>query len=123
MLAQAFEDSKKMLAEGLKASTAEWHIIVTHFPAQILVADPFFEDLDKKYGIDLIVTGHTHYQIHGTDHGMPWIITGGGGGVTTDTVPSNNGHDQAYGFVDFAINRTSLKFDMPSWGGPSGDLI
>ena len=33
------------------------------------------------------------------------------------------GQDSAYGFVDFAVNRTNLKFDMHTWGGEEGKII
>merc|ERR1712154_698524 len=82
------------------------------------------QELNSKYGIDLIFTGHTHYQVHGEDKGIPWIISGGGGGVTSDAKPAISGHDSAYGFVDFTITKDELKFDMHSWGGmDDGNMI
>lgn len=124
-LCQAWGDSKTMVRNALASSTSEWHIVVTHFPPPTVIADPDFQDINTKYGIDLVVTGHTHYQDTGTDDktGMNWVLTGGGGGVTTDSNPSEDGHDNAYGFVDFSINRTSLHWDMYSWGSKNADLI
>jgi hypothetical protein len=121
-----WSNGKTMVEEGLKKSTAEWHIIVTHFPPPTVIADKYFQRLNTQYGIDLVFTGHTHEQVAGIDKGtgMPWIISGGGGGVTTDSNPDfPGGHDVAYGFVDFAINRTNLKFDMHTWGGSDGNII
>ena len=46
-----------MTKAGMAASTAEWHIVVTHFPAQAMVIQPEIKDLDAKYGIDLMITG------------------------------------------------------------------
>jgi hypothetical protein len=126
-LMKAYVESKNMLEAGLKKSTAEWHIVVTHFPAQSFVGDPWFQQMNEQYGIDLILTGHSHKQHTGNDHGMQWIITGGGGGVTSDDPPDYpRGNDTAYGFVDFAINRTHLTYDMHTWGGnrtAEGDII
>lgn len=126
MFEQAWSGGRAMVEAGLKASTSEWKVIVTHFPPPVVLLDPVFKKLIKQYGIDLLVTGHTHWQDAGIDNdsGVAWIITGGGGGVTADAgVDMPGGHDQAYGFVDFAINRTNLKFDMYTWGGMDGDMI
>jgi len=122
-LNQAWQDSIKMVENELKTSDAEWHIIVTHFPAETVTANPAFQKLNEQYSIDLVVTGHAHYQRTGVDHGMHWIITGGGGGVTTDSAPHSDGHDDAYGFIDFSINHNTLKWDMHTWGGEQHDMI
>merc|ERR1712232_447539 len=79
--------------------------------------------MNKKYGIDLILTGHTHLQNDGDYQDMAWILTGGGGGITTDSAPSKDGHDNAYGFVDFKINRTHITYDMQTWGGNSNEPV
>merc|ERR1712039_1112527 len=104
---------------------AEWHVIVTHFvPGAVF--DPDMKRMHTQYGIDLLITGHQHTQETGVDKstGIRWIITGGGGGVTSDAGPDYpNGHDGAYGFVDFAINRTTIEFYMHSWGGKDGDIV
>jgi len=123
---QAWSGGQAMVEKGLKASTSEWKIIVTHFPPPVVLAVPFYKNVITKYGVDLVVTGHAHYQQTGIDKetGVHWIITGGGGGVTTDSAPDYpGGHDEAYGFIDFAINRTNLNWDMYSWGGVDGDMI
>jgi len=122
-LVKAWADSKDMVTRELSSSDAEWHIVVTHYPPPTVIGDPVFKSLNEQYGIDLVVTGHTHYQETGVDDGINWIITGGGGGVTTDSAPSTDGHDTAYGFVDFAISHSSLKWDMYTWGGEQHDMI
>lgn len=124
-LDKVWSDGLIMLEEGLKASTAEWHIIVTHFPALTFTGDRFFQKMHQTYGIDLLVTGHTHFQQTGNSNGIQWILTGGGGGVTSDIPPQPNGADDAYGFVDFTINRTHIHYDMHSWGGlqENGNLL
>jgi hypothetical protein len=113
----AWAKSLEMLEDGLKNSNADWHIINTHYPAPSIIGMPKIQELHQKYGIDFIFTGHTHYQALGEDHGIPWVISGGGGGVSSDAKPSIDGHDGAYGFVDFTINKDFLKIDMHSWGG------
>jgi len=123
MLNKAWMDGIAMTKAGMAASTAEWHIVVTHFPAQAMVIQPEIKDLDAKYGIDLMITGHNHIQDCGSGYGgsnISWIVQGGGGGVTTDAGPSE--HDGGYGFVDYQISRTDLTASLYSWGGPNGDF-
>lgn len=121
-LDQAWAKSKEMLKAGLKKSTADWRVVVTHFPGPTITGDPAIRAL--KDDIDLVITGHTHYQQIGADKGLKWIITGGGGGITSDGgTPSKTGYDMCYGFVDFTISRTELKYDMHSWGGPDPGKI
>jgi len=113
-----------MAEKILSASTSEYHIIVTHFPPPTVILDNGFKGMHDKYGIDLVLTGHTHFQKTGVLNGIPWIISGGGGGVTTDAgQPNDNGHDLTYGFVDFEINRTHLKYDMQTWGGKAAEIV
>lgn len=110
-----------MLEEGLSKSDADWKIINTHFPGSSIAGQPKIQELNTRYGIDLIFTGHTHWQSTGEDHGIPWIISGGGGGVSSDAKPRLDGQDDAYGFVDFTISKDTLKSDMHSWGGMDGE--
>jgi len=105
--------SMDMLQKGLANSTADWRIIVTHFPGPSIAH--FVKDMASD--IDLIFTGHAHLQQLGHSDGIDWVISGGGGGVTSDAVPYPSGHDNAYGFVDFTISKSTLKIDMHSWGG------
>merc|ERR1712080_374665 len=86
-----------------------------------IASDGRIQALHQAYGIDLIFTGHTHFQSTGATKGINWIISGGGGGATSDVKPSLSGHDGLYGFVDFTITRQALKFDMLSWGGIDAD--
>jgi hypothetical protein len=118
-------DGMAFLEAGLKKSTAEWKIVVTHYPADGIAAFPDFQKLSKTYGIDLLFTGHRHIQSHGYEStaGTNWIVSGGGGGISADAGPSLDGKDDAYGFVDFAINRTHMRYDMHSHGGLNHDVI
>ena len=115
-----WQQSLDMLEEGLKNSKAQWHIVNTHFPGPSIASGGRIQALHQAFGIDLIFTGHTHFQTSGTTKGINWIISGGGGGVTSDAKPSLSGYDTSYGFVDFTITRDALKFDMLSWGGMDG---
>lgn len=108
----------KMAESVLSNSTAEWHIIVTHYPE--IFAVPEINQLHQQYGIDMIFVGHNHMQsLTQQDNGIVTVVSGGGGGITTDygVVDTAHGNDDALGFVDFEINRMELKVSMHSWGG------
>jgi hypothetical protein len=115
----AFTKSKAMVTAALETSTAEWHILVSHYPGPDITGEPEVQDANKKHGIDLVVTGHQHEQLTDVANGIQYIITGGGGGVTSEIMPSTSGEDDSYGFIDFTINRTHLTYDMYTWGGSS----
>jgi len=90
----------------------DWQIAVTHFPP--LWGMQFWQGITKKYGVDLMITGHTHHQ----RLWAPWgnnplggtavIISGGGGGITSEEVPDLNGWDDEYGFFKLELHRTEI---------------
>ncbi|CAE7610107.1 unnamed protein product [Symbiodinium sp. CCMP2456] len=53
----------------------------------------------------------------GLGHDTAWVITGGGGGVTAEMLPSNNGQDDAYGFMDMVISLEKIEITAISHGG------
>jgi len=109
-----WDKSSDFLKKGLAASDATWKLVQTHYPGPTIAG--LIATQSAK--IDLIITGHTHFQSLGSTNGIDWVITGGGGGVTSDSTPVPSGEDDAYGFVDFTISKSELKMDMYSWGGP-----
>jgi len=122
-LNKLWRDGLEMLERGLsKENRATWTIVNTHFPVTWFYMDDKLQELHEKYGIDLMFTGHTHQQETGYKHNYTYIISGGGGGVTSDACPSYHGNDDAYGFVDFRINATTLSWDMHSHGGTKGEF-
>merc|ERR1712110_1177365 len=110
-----WDKSLDFLKRGVAVSDATWKVVVTHYPGGTIA--PMIATMANK--IDLLFTGHTHWQSLGSSSGIDWIISGGGGGITSDAVPSSSGEDGAYGFVDITVSRSSMKMDMYSWGGPS----
>eukprot|EP00929_Paragymnodinium_shiwhaense_P109465 TRINITY_DN75900_c0_g1_i1.p1 TRINITY_DN75900_c0_g1~~TRINITY_DN75900_c0_g1_i1.p1 ORF type:complete len:467 (+),score=87.13 TRINITY_DN75900_c0_g1_i1:86-1486(+) len=114
-LGKAWSGSVEMLRNGIKASTADYRIIVTHFPGPSIAGYPEIQALKDE--IDLIFTGHTHWQQFGSTGGVNWIISGGGGGVTSDSLPSTDGHDNAYGFTNFVATRKELRAELITWSG------
>jgi len=117
-LNQLWAGSLKMLEQGLsKPDRATWTIVNTHFPVTWYYMDDELKRLHQQYGIDLMFTGHSHQQETGYTHNYTYIISGGGGGVTSDGCPEYDGDDDAYGFVDFTIDANALSWDMHSHGG------
>ncbi|CAK8997949.1 unnamed protein product [Durusdinium trenchii] len=110
-----WEVQKRWLDQRLSLSKADWQIVVSHFPPEYN-AD-FWTEMGHRYGIDLIISGHRHYQEvievgKSTKTAPPFsfttIISGGGGGITADRVPQLAGDDDAYGFMDLFLNKSKI---------------
>jgi hypothetical protein len=127
-------------------SDADWQIVVTHYPGSTALGHAGHDQVDwmtwgPAHGIDLIITGHKHYQqvfkgvIPGNqsvsgqtefwDKGTVSVVTGGGGGITTDarTGPENNGQDDAYGFMEFHATLEEITITAYSHGGLEGKKV
>lgn len=113
-----WDEQKQWLEDKLNASDADWQIIVTHYPPAWDPAQIFWHQLFPKYGVDLFVSGHTHWQkmmYKADDFGdTAYIVSGGGGGITSEILPDSNGQDDAYGFVDVTISKEQLDVKMYS---------
>mmetsp|Transcript_12580 Transcript_12580/g.23554 ORF Transcript_12580/g.23554 Transcript_12580/m.23554 type:complete len:492 (-) Transcript_12580:71-1546(-) len=120
-----WQEQIKWLEAKLDASDADWQIVVAHYPAD---AAPAMTDallpFSKKYGIDLIISGHRHQQeAHYKEarYGdTAWIVSGGGGGIESEGVPDVNGQDDQYGFFDVTISRDEILLEGYSHGGVHG---
>jgi hypothetical protein len=124
------------LQEQVPKSTADWQFIVNHYPAQYsLGGGSSFMDWKKflaPMGIDLYVSGHTHlqrvYYMGSEDPALDmgetaWVITGGGGGVTSEIIPVDDGNDDAYGFMDIEISLHNMTIKAYTHGGLGGKTI
>jgi hypothetical protein len=118
---QLWEVQEVWLEGLLKQSTSEWQIVVTHFPPGW--GGPFWERMARLYGVDMIISGHTHFQqvLHmGADNVLrptAVIISGGGGGIVPEASPAEDGGDDAYGFMDLALTKTRITVFAVSHGG------
>jgi len=131
-----WEANYKWLKEVVPASDADWQIVVNHFPASFSLGYApnsymAWGDFLTPMGVDLYISGHTHEQkIFYGDFGpgrnmkdTAWVITGGGGGVTSEMIPVANGNDDAYGFMEVVISLESINITAYSHGGVEGKKI
>jgi len=110
------------LEQRLSNSRSDWQIVVTHFPPTW--GQRLWVSLADKYGIDLIITGHVHYQrvVGPEDHDnflapSAWIVSGGGGGISSFTDVDAEGDDDSYGFVDLTLEKEEINITAISHGG------
>jgi len=130
-----WEQNYDWLMKEVPASTADWQIVVNHYPAHFALGyAPKYMDWSKfltPMGVDFYISGHTHEQrvlykqpISGLDmQETAIVITGGGGGVTSESAPQDDGHDDAYGFMEITISLDELKITAFSHGGLQGEKI
>jgi hypothetical protein len=108
----------------MSKSTATWRLIVTHFPCGHEQA--WYNKLYKQFGFDLLVTGHRHGQELWTEKdgrnlmGAACIVTGGGGGITSEASPDVGRRadwygEAEYGFYDLTISATELRIESINW--------
>jgi len=116
-------EQSKWLEEGLATSDAEtnWQIVVTHFPPKWGI--DFWTDMVKRHGIDMMVSGHQHNQeLHHLEadnwlRPSAWIVSGGGGGITSEAMPDAAGNDDQYGFFELTLGAEEIEILSISHGG------
>merc|ERR1719229_2019395 len=128
---QLWADQQEWLREKLSASKATWQIMVTHFPCGEDGANQaFYRELHQQYGLDLMVTGHRHDQEMWlpTDTwrnhmgGLTCIVTGGGGGITSEATPDPTNKkdwygEGQYGFYDLTIRKLWITVQSVNYDG------
>lgn len=119
-----WSEQQRWMEAQIATSTADWQIVVTHFPCGIQAE--WFRMLHQKYGLDLLVTGHRHDQemwanapIYG---GMTCFVTGGGGGITSESSPDpadkSDWYGEAqYGFYDMTISKDKILLQSINYDG------
>mmetsp|Transcript_27005 Transcript_27005/g.76629 ORF Transcript_27005/g.76629 Transcript_27005/m.76629 type:complete len:359 (+) Transcript_27005:2313-3389(+) len=116
-----WEEQLDWMDEGLSHSDADWQVVVTHYPPEWGTAT--WASMSAKHGIDLIITGHVHSQgVHYLEPGnamgpTAYIVSGGGGGITSGLPPHPEGEDDAYGFMDLTLSREEIKIEAISHAG------
>lgn len=91
-------------------------MIVTHFPCGHQPA--WYNRLHVEFGLDFLVTGHTHIQHTIQLGGLLCVISGGGGGILSESA-SHGDDSNSYGFYDATINRTHLVVESINFAGRS----
>jgi len=117
-----WEAENMWLRKGLEESDARWQVVVAHFPPEGAWGEDMFASYSFMFGIDLIVAGHRHkqsivYDDMSTLGPTAIVVTGGGGGITSEETPDPSGADDQYGFVDFSLTRDEIMVEMVSHGG------
>lgn len=100
-----------------------FQIVVAHHPPTW--HKELWACLALRFGIDLFVSGHIHmqkvYAVDAPDNPLPGgtctIVSGGGGGITSEGVPSQTGLDDMYGFMDVELAAAGMKVRSISHGG------
>jgi len=133
-----WEEQKAWLDDIVPGLDGDWRIVVTHFP-------PYWGDWDwkgeegmaRRHEIDLMITGHRHLQhiqVPGdpSEHIWPndpnnlmsdfldptaYVVTGGGGGVTSELAPNWNGDDDQYGFMEMTLTKDTITLEAISHSG------
>eukprot|EP00931_Biecheleriopsis_adriatica_P105203 TRINITY_DN79770_c0_g1_i1.p1 TRINITY_DN79770_c0_g1~~TRINITY_DN79770_c0_g1_i1.p1 ORF type:complete len:551 (-),score=101.54 TRINITY_DN79770_c0_g1_i1:434-2086(-) len=118
--ARLWNEQVRWLEQKLKISEADWQIAVTHYPCGTDAS--WYQRLHDYFGLDLLVTGHLHTQsvlnLGGTFGGLWCIITGGGGGILSES-PVVGDESNSYGFFDLSINKSHLSFESINFKGLS----
>jgi len=130
------------LMDKVRNSDADWQIVVTHYPGSSGLGHAGTDRIDWREwgpanGLDLIISGHKHHQrifnghmvgegdVEIWDKGTVSVVTGGGGGITTDNEHGvdRDGNDDAYGFMEFHATLEEIKITAYSHGGLQGKKI
>ncbi|CAE7569408.1 ACP5 [Symbiodinium sp. CCMP2592] len=124
--ASLWAEQKPWVTQLMGQSKANWQIVVTHFPCGH--EQDFYKSL-QGLGMDLLVTGHRHDQElwlpddYAKNHmGVTCIVTGGGGGITSEATPNPEetedwyGEGQ-YGFYDLTISKSEILIESINYDG------
>ncbi|CAJ1352793.1 unnamed protein product [Effrenium voratum] len=124
--AALWTEQKEWVTRILPKSRADWQIAVTHFPCGH--EQGFYKSL-KNQGLDLLVTGHRHDQElwfpddFAKNHmGLTCIVTGGGGGITSEATPDPDNTEDwygeaQYGFYDLTISKSEIFIESVNYDG------
>eukprot|EP00930_Biecheleria_cincta_P026176 TRINITY_DN18498_c0_g1_i1.p1 TRINITY_DN18498_c0_g1~~TRINITY_DN18498_c0_g1_i1.p1 ORF type:complete len:577 (-),score=97.25 TRINITY_DN18498_c0_g1_i1:172-1815(-) len=127
--ASFWKEQQAWLEQKLSTSEADWQVIVTHFPCGHMAK--YYKRLNEEFGLDLLLTGHRHDQeiwpSGGKLGGLTCLVSGGGGGITSEASPERNetwtewgygAHVQAqYGFFDLTVSKAKVFIESINYKG------
>jgi len=107
------------LQSMLASTTQEWVIVVFHVPAYDAVLNDEMEHavrlnivpLLERYGVDLVLNGHSHNYQRLLVNGITYVVTGGGGAElyrVTHPLPDTQAYYNGHHFVEFTIQGDTL---------------
>lgn len=108
-------------AEQLKNSSKKWKIVVFHIPAYSSGAHGenknmknMTEKIFEKYGVQLILTGHSHYYQHNLVNDIHHMVIGGGGSPLYSPKEASYTVNQAkkYHHAVVNVNSERIKFTV-----------
>lgn len=116
----------KFIENALKQSKAKWKIAVSHIPAycggghgESGAMKTMTSKLFEKYGIDLVLNGHSHFFQHNVVNGISHIITAGAGAPLYN--PENKNYTlksiKTYHYVVFDENGNDLNMNVKDLQG------
>jgi 3',5'-cyclic AMP phosphodiesterase CpdA len=112
----------RWLKRHLASSTAAWKIVAFHHPAYSCggyLSNPAvvasWVPLLRRYGVDLVLSGHDHnYQRFAPSDGVTYIVHGGGGQELYSLRACPSGYPtrafarKAHGFLDVVVGPSAL---------------
>eukprot|EP00435_Cladocopium_sp_Y103_P032880 s514_g8.t1 len=114
--AKLWQEQVAWTEKKLNNSKARWQVIVTHFPCGHQA--PWYQKLHAQFGLDLMVTGHTHVQLTSPVGGLMCVISGGGGGIMSEA-PSHGDDSNSYGFYEATVDRDHMQLELINFAGRS----
>ena len=109
----------KFAEEQLKHTDKKWKIVVFHIPAYSSGAHGenkamklMTEKIFEKQGVQLILTGHSHYYQHNLVNGIHHMVLGGGGSGLATPIKASYTLEQAkkYHHAIVNVNSERIKF-------------
>jgi len=139
-------DQMVWLREGLSKSQAHYTGVVAHYPNNF--DEPRITGMLKTFAVDLLIAGHSHFQVLGqmkwkrdpttgkcpdppapcSEHGNPnkpftdeplKVISGGGGGISSEA-PANPDNNM-YGFMDVEMTLETVTVQIINYAGVGRD--
>jgi hypothetical protein len=109
------------LEQALAASTSQWQVVTLHHPPFSSGVYPDYPDIDwpfAAWGADAVLFGHEHVYERLTHDGIPYIITGlGGGGIYSMQTPhpeSELFYNDDYGALIGTTCDAAIVFELHS---------